>query len=102
MSKVPTQNMRHMLDSVPERLKKRCRVYDAIDSERDYQNAKWPAELTVGEYLLAAEEYLAHARHLWSTEPKPESSTLEDVRKIAAILVRCMEEHGAPLRKAES
>lgn len=84
----------------------RTEVYAAIDTEREYQDHIWPqsegAELspphTVGEDILLLDEYVQRARALWTEEPKPESDTLNFIRKIAAIAVRCMEQHGAPKR----
>jgi hypothetical protein len=88
----------------------RKEVYAAIDSERDYQDSKWPqAEwdgsgikppnpLTIGEFVLLMEEYCSRARSMWSSEKKPEGLTLELVRKVAGIAVNCMEQHGAPVR----
>lgn len=90
---------------------KRNEVYKAIDSERAYQDGQWPQgewdgtgqqpsnPLTIGEFLLLAEEYCQRARDAWSKEKKPEGNTLEIIRKIAGIVVNCMEQHGAPQRK---
>ena len=83
----------------------RSEVYEAIDTERAYQDRLWqnqaggPNNLTVGEFLLLAEEYLAQARAAWSKEVKPEVNALESIRKVAGIVVNCMEQHGAPHRK---
>ena len=94
-------------------------VYDAIDSEREYQDQIWrmanpamkagatwsettvPNELTIGEFVLLIEEYAAKARAEWTVEPKPEIRTLDVMRKIAGIAVNCMEQHGAIPRGAD-
>jgi len=84
----------------------REQVYIAIDSEREFQDFHWqnpdgsgdPNPLTVGENLLLIEEYIERARSEWSKESRPEVRTLNMIRKIAGIAVRCMEEHGAPHR----
>ena len=84
----------------------REQVYKAVDSERDFQDFHWqnpdgsgtPNPLTVGENLLLIEEYAARARSEWSKEGRPEMRTLNMIRKIAGIAVRCLEEHGAPFR----
>lgn len=82
----------------------RMDVYRAINSEREYQDNLWPDHgdtsnpLTIGEFLLLIEEYASKARKEWVVESKPEDNTLEFMRKIAAIAVNCMEQHGAPLR----
>lgn len=81
-------------------------VYDAIDTERAYQDSLWPQDgspgapnpLTIGEFVLMLEEYAARARAEWTAEKKPEHRTLGIVRKVAAIAVNCMEQHGAPRR----
>ncbi len=84
----------------------RKEVYAAIDSERDYQDSKWPQDgspgfpnpLSIGEQILLAEEYLAQARLAWTREKRPEMMTLNIMRKVAGICVNCMEQHGAPSR----
>jgi len=87
----------------PDRVK-RDEVYAAIDTERAYQDDKWgeavdPRPLSIGEDILLIEEYVLKARQAWSTEHRPEVGALEQIRKIAGIAVRCMENHGAPKRK---
>ncbi len=85
----------------------RAEVYKAIDSERDYQDAKWPQggqpgypnPLTIGEFLLLLEEYVAKGRAEWTNEKRPEMRTLNVIRKCAGIAVNCMEQHGAPQRE---
>ena len=84
----------------------RDEVYAAIDGERSYQDSLWrlepdrtePNQLTIGEFVLMIEEYAAKARAEWIQEKKPEQSTLHVMRKIGAIAVNCMEQHGAPPR----
>jgi len=80
----------------------RQEAYDAIDSERSYQDSIWqdqghpeqPNPLTVGEFILMLEKYTEFARTCWVNEPKPEIETLKIIRKIAAIAVNCMEQNG--------
>ncbi len=84
----------------------RQEVYEAIDSEREYQDSLWPDHggaltgnpLTIGEFVLLLQEYVSQARGEWTIEPKPEINTLNVMRKIAGIAVNCMEQHGAPKR----
>jgi hypothetical protein len=84
----------------------RSAVYAAIDTERDYQDARWPQQnapdapnpLTIGEFILLLEEYVEKARVEWAMEKKPEQRTLHFIRKAAGIAVNCMEQHGAPKR----
>lgn len=82
-------------------------AYAAIDSERDYQDTKYP---TVGGYsatpegfLLIAEELLTQARADITKGHLPPlgdgSVALEYMRKLGATAVRAMEQHGAPVRK---
>ncbi len=86
---------------------KREDVYKAIDSERDYQQQCWNAATTstagqhsVPEWLLYMRQYLdeaiAHVSH--HAEPYASEDVLETVRKVTAMGVSCMEQHGAPLR----
>lgn len=84
----------------------RKEVYRVIDSEREYQDSLWPQDgrkgspnpLTVGEFLLLIENYTSQARTVWSHEKKPTRATLNTIRKIAGIVVNCMEQHGADPR----
>ncbi len=78
-------------------------VFKAIDSERDYQNKVWPRgqepEFSTGEEILLIEEYARRAREAWTGEKQgAEFETLNAIRKVAGIAVRCMEKHGAPQR----
>lgn len=85
----------------------RSKVYELIDGEREYQDAQWtkagmtgtPNPLTVGEFILLMEDYLAQARKVWIQEAKPNTMSTVLVRKVAGIAVNCMEQHGAPSRK---
>ncbi len=84
-----------------EMWRERSEVYDAIDGERTYQDERWPSsrEQSVGDEILLAEHYLELARHQWAAEAPPEARTMHFVRKVAGILVRAMERHGAPRRE---
>ncbi len=82
----------------------KAEVYAAIDTERDYQDGLSPQrrdkrEMVTGEELVLLREYVDRAFSNWTNTPgvNPEI-TLHDFRKIAAIAVRCMENHGAPCR----
>lgn len=81
----------------------RYQVVQAIGSERDYQNKRWAGHShTSTEYLVYIEHYLNIAKQKASTldftEDVNHDAMLSDVRKIAALAVACMEEHGAPQR----
>jgi hypothetical protein len=89
----------------------RAKVYEAIDSEREYQDRFVIPELryyqthTLGEFILMINQYAAQAQDKWThhEDAFPPSDgfpiSLHEVRKIAALAVRCMEQHGAPLRE---
>lgn len=77
----------------------RQEVYDAIDSERDYQDDLNDHVQTIGEEALMMNEYVARVTREWTNEfTRPEVVTLAEVRKLAAICVRCLEHHGSQNR----
>lgn len=81
----------------------RSEVYDAIDSERDYQLVRWgikgeDAKHSVGDFLTYMDDYLNEAKHRASREDG-NSGALEVLRKVVALGVACMEQHGAPKRQ---
>lgn len=82
----------------------RQEVYEAIDSERDYQKEVWGSvdgidnPMEVGSFLALLDIYLADAKDQFRREMKPEKEAIETMRKIASIAVNCMEQHGAPKR----
>ncbi len=85
----------------------RGKVYQAINSERDYQDRKWGNTLSGGrpgngdrsvdEFALYVAGYtndlVEAASHSGNQLAK-----LDIIRKIAGLCVACMEQHGAPLR----
>ena len=77
-------------------------VYRLISEERTYQDnldsSRTDGHLhSVGEELLLLEGYLRKATALWVDRPG-DTLALDGIRKVAAIAVRCMENHGAPAR----
>jgi hypothetical protein len=83
-------------------------VYAAVDSERAYQNRRWNPETTTSdglhsleEWLVYIEDYVGEAKHLLSREAEQiaNPTALEIIRKIAAMAVCAMEQHGAPHRR---
>ena len=85
-------------------------VYKAIDSERAYQESRWNATTTVSEnihsfedWIMYMEDYLAEAKHLLARNPRqvadPECCHI--MRKVLAMGVNSLEQHGAPHREAE-
>jgi len=84
----------------------RSDAYKAIDSERDFQDSfvlperQYYQTHTLGEFILMLNQYAAQAQEKWTHHSDKEDvpPSLHEVRKIAAIAVRCMEQHGAPKR----
>lgn len=88
----------------------RQEVYAALDTERNYQDARRSAayDATIGapgdhspeEYLVYMQDYLNEALHtasrIWGPGCKP--AVMEIVRKVTALGVACMESNGAPPR----
>ena len=92
----------------------RKEVYEAIDSERDYQEALWGDSLSnertpdpdkgenggdrsLDEFTLYISGYTNDLVNLGSHYVGAEQQ-LDVVRKIAGLAVACMEQHGAPKR----
>lgn len=79
----------------------RVKVYDAINSERNYQDTRWPKPAhshSNTEYLVYIQTYVTEALQKVSHEYGDES-TRDALRKIAALAVAAMEENGAEFRK---
>lgn len=83
----------------------RKEVYVALDGERDYQDGLWGPTGSQGlhsvtEFLVFMEDYVKEALHYVSRNAEPGASevALNIVRKVAAMGVACMEQHGAPHR----
>lgn len=87
-------------------------VYQAIDSERAYQDARWgdglsgnrpatkeqaPGSRTLDEYILYIYGYATTLMQIGATEVNQQKK-LDFVRKVAGLCVACMEQHGAPHR----
>lgn len=86
----------------------RSEVYKAIDSERDYQEVRWGPDKTdtghkhsILEWLVYMQDYIAEALHIESRMATRDADklALENIRKVVALGVVAMEQHGAPLRK---
>lgn len=76
-------------------------IISAIESEIDYQNLLWKGDAgknhSIAAWILFMEHHLAEARKIASTT-SPETPALDHIRKCVTLGVRCMDEHGAPLR----
>lgn len=89
----------------------RREVYDALDSERAYQemrikrdgstSAQPEGKHSPEEFLVYMDNYLHEAKrvatHTWG--PKCTPAVMEVVRKVTALGVACMEANGAPQRE---
>jgi hypothetical protein len=76
---------------------------EAIDSERAYQEEKFQGRTHqhgVAEYLLIMEKCLGDAKRAYSGNGN-DATALDEVRQVVAVGVACMEDHGAPLRRAK-
>lgn len=72
-------------------------VYEVLDSEREYQDEKWGLTThSVEEWLLYIEDYLNEAKHIVARGTDTDVSSI--IRKITAMGVCCMEQHGAQRR----
>ena len=79
---------------------KRGKIFGVITGERMYQDAqlkkgRFQEQVhTVGEELLLMKVYLDEAIELY-TYNYGDAPALHGIRKVAALAVRCMENHGA-------
>lgn len=81
----------------------RQEVYEALDTERTYQGKRWgDANHSITEFLVYMQDYVAEALHKCSRLPDEEANpqALDSIRKVAALGVAAMEQHGAPKRPA--
>lgn len=73
-------------------------VLKAIQSERAYQEQKWPGHMhTVAEWLLIMQKCLDDAKRAWVTGHGDEQA-LHEIRQVTAVGVAAMEQCGAPIR----
>jgi hypothetical protein len=77
--------------------KVRCDAYDAIDTERAFQDQHRQPTSLPGQ-LLILEKLLSDAKHHWYYD-KDNNDVINHMRKIAAVAVHVMEIHGARPRK---
>lgn len=83
---------------------KRKDVYVVIDGERNYQDQKWGTidqrPKQVGSWLTLMRAILTKAEMEWA-HSNGDHFALEEIRKLAAVAIACMEQHGAPLRMTD-
>lgn len=94
-------------EKITEHAMTRNQVYELIDGERQYQGAlgkelewsqdKVPRGLAVDGELVLLKVYLDKAYTAFANSNNYDAS-LDAIRKLAGICVRCMEHHGAPPR----
>ena len=94
------------IDLKGKRKMERTEVYKCLDTERDYQDLRWSPrneingvpdeEKPVAEWINYIEFHLSKAKenvYLLDTQ-----AALAELRKVAALAVRCFELHGCPER----
>ena len=86
----------------------RQEVYQLIDGERDYQDSRWNESTTTSknkhtleEWLVYIEDYVNEAKHILSRNARQDADPIVRgiMRKIAAMAVCALEEHGASPRQ---
>jgi len=91
-------------------MNKRDEVFEAINEERSYQQSKWNENVTdsgglhtLPEWLLYVESYVNEAKHVYSRFPNPQGRVFcqHALRKIAALAVAALEDHGVVTRAEE-
>lgn len=76
-------------------------VMQAIQSEREYQEAKWPGHNhSVSGWLLIMDKCMTDAKRAYVTG-HGDSSALHEIRQVVAVGVAAMEQCGA-LKRVES
>lgn len=103
----PKENNTTVDTNIPET---RQSVFEAINSERNYQINKWGDETEIihnpkriSAYILWMEHYLQEARRLASTTDetkgtKTQEAIMDILRKVVTLGVVCGEVHGMPKR----
>lgn len=81
-----------------EKTMERNEVYRLIDGEREYQQAiGQPDEHDTGEWLQIMDYYMDQA---WNEGEDTDNDRLASIRKIVAVGVAALEQHGCPPREA--
>ncbi len=97
------ENHRFAAMSRTSELQTRRATFDAINSERDYQDKKYGGpnhdrSHSPAEWILFMEEYLAKARSIATSSPYGKLQVMHEIRKVAALAVAAMEANGSPKR----
>ena len=77
-------------------------IFKKIRDERDYQDhlctiKEMPLSPTVEGELVMLKTYIDKALQVWTKNPTDQPA-LSEIRKIAGIAVRCLENNGCPKR----
>jgi hypothetical protein len=73
-------------------------VINSIESERNYQELRWPGHHhTTAEWLLIMQKCLDDAQRKWVTG-HGDDQALHEIRQVVAVGVAAMEQCGAPPR----
>ena len=78
----------------------RAEVLAAIDSEEQYQLAKWGEQgrnHEIASWILYMQSYLNEAQEI-ASRTSPETKVLDIIRKVTTMGLVCMQEWGAPKR----
>lgn len=78
-------------------------ILEKIKEERDYQDhicalKELPLQPTVEGELVMLKTYIDKTLLLWTKSPTNKNQSLSEIRKIAGIAIRCLENHGCPKR----
>lgn len=83
-------------------------MFVALNTERAYQDAKGianggePHRHELESFVLYMDDYMTQLKNqlsrIWCADGKPPAEALETLRKVTALGVAAMEQHGAPLR----
>lgn len=74
------------------------RVIAPINAERDFANTKYGLKARpVGEHILIIEKYFKDTKAAWLNN-KGDNAALHELRKVAAVTLQCLVEHGCPWR----
>lgn len=88
----------------------RQEVYNALNSEREYQQSRWNEKTTTSknlhsfsEWFAYMEDYIAEAKHILARTARQnaEIPVQHIMRKVTAMGVAAMEDHGAPHRESQ-
>ena len=78
---------------------RRQNAFRAVELERNYQDSLIRERLPIGEEIALLLKYSHRALDKWTEDIHDiQKDSLIEIRKLAAIAVRCMENHGAPIR----